>query len=119
MFSIWGNPDWGSIAAGYLGLLVAGLAFIAVGTFASSITNNQIAAWLTGTAILLFFWLVGWLSYSSTSWITDVAGRLSIYENFGDFARGIVDGKNLLFFLSMTALFLFMSVRALENRRTV
>ncbi|NLJ36361.1 MAG: ABC transporter permease subunit [candidate division WS1 bacterium] len=119
MLSIWGNPDWGLIAAGYIGLLATGIAFIAVGTFASSITNNQIAAWLTGTAILLFFWLVGWLSYSSTSWITDVAGRLSIYENFGDFTRGIVDGKNVLFFLSMTGVFLFMSVRALENRRTL
>ncbi|GAF89039.1 unnamed protein product, partial [marine sediment metagenome] len=41
------------------------------------------------------------------------------YENFGDFARGIVDGKNLFFFLSVAAVFLFMSVRAIENRRTI
>ncbi len=119
MYEIWGNPDWGMIAAGYIGLLACGIAFMAIGTFASSVTDSQIAAWLIGTAILLFFWLVGWLGYSSTSWVTDVAKRLSIYENFGDFSRGIVDGKNLLFFLSVAIVFLFMSVRAIENRRTV
>ncbi len=119
MYEIWGNPDWGLIAAGYIGLLVCGIAFIGIGTLASSLTNSQIAAWLIGTAILLFFWLVGFLGYSSTSWVTDIASRVSIYENFGDFARGIVDGKNLLFFLSLAVVFLFMSVRAIENRRTV
>ena len=119
MYEIWGNPDWGLILSGYIGLLACGIAFMAVGTFASSVTDNQIAAWLIGTALLLFFWLVGWLGYSSTTWVTDVAKRISIYENFGDFTRGIVDGKNLLFFLSIAVIFLFMAVRAIENRRTV
>ncbi len=119
MYEVWGNPDWGMILSGYIGLLACGIAFMAIGTFASALTDNQIAAWLIGTALLLFFWLVGWLGYSSTTWLTDVAKRLSIYENFGDFARGIVDGKNVLYFLSLAVVFLFMSVRALENRRTV
>ncbi len=119
MYEIWGNPDWGMIAAGYIGLLACGIAFMAIGTFASSVTDSQIAAWLISTTILLFFWLVGFLGYSSTSWVTDIAKRISIYENFGDFARGIVDGKNLLFFVSLAIIFLFMSVRAIENRRTV
>ncbi|MFP3904266.1 MAG: ABC transporter permease [Armatimonadota bacterium] len=119
MYEAWGNPDWGVIGSGYIGLFVAGAAFLAIGTFASSVTDNQIAAWLIGTSIALFFWLVGWLSYSGTTFVSEVAARLSVYENFQDFTRGIVDGKNLLFFVSLVVIFLFMAVRAIENRRTV
>jgi len=119
MYEVWGNPDWGIIASGYLGLFLSGCAFIAIGTFASSMTDNQIAAWLIGSAILLFFWLVGWLSYTSTMWVSTVASHISIYENFQDFTRGIVDGKNLLYFVSLAAVFLFMAIRGIENRRTI
>lgn len=119
MYEIFGNPDWGIIASGYIGLILCGMAFIAIGTFSSSITNNQIAAWLIGTAFLLFFWLIGWLGQSSTTWLTEVAQRLSVYENFAAFPRGIVDAKNMLYFISVTVIFIFMTIRALENRRTV
>lgn len=119
MYEAWGNPDWGIIGSGYLGLFVAGMALMAIGTFASSLTDNQIASILIGAVLVLFFWLVGWLRYSGSGFVSELASRLSIYENFQDFTRGIVDGKNLLFFISLAVVFLFMTVRAIENRRTV
>lgn len=118
MYEAWGNPDWGVIASGYIGLLLCGLGCLAVGTFASSVTDNQIAAWLIGQVLLLFFWLVGFLGYGGTGVVAEIARRLSIYESFSDFGRGIVDGKSVLYFVSVAVIFLFMAVRSVENRRT-
>lgn len=119
IFEAFGQPDWGMTLTGYLGIILAGLAFLAVGVFTSSLTSNQIAAWLMGTFLLLFFWLVGWLGYGGGGVLGDLAKSLSAYESFGDFEKGIIDGKNLLYFISLTGFFLFLAVRSLESRRTV
>jgi ABC-2 type transport system permease protein len=119
IFEGYGAPDWGQTLTGYLGILLTGMAFLAVGVFASALTSNQIAAWLMGSFMLLFFWLVGWLSYGASGAIAAVAKSLSVYENFGDFERGILDGKNFIYFLSLIGFFLFLATRALEGRRTV
>ena len=115
----YGSPDWGEILSGYIGLVAAGVAFLAVGVFTSSLTSNQIAAWLMATFLLLFLWLVGWLSYGGTTWVGNVAKSISAFENFRDFSQGIVDAKNLLYFLSVCFFFLFLTARTLEGRRTV
>jgi ABC-2 type transport system permease protein len=114
-----GEPDWGAILAGYIGVLLAGMAFIAVGLFASSLTSNQIASAVLGTLMLLFFWLIGWLGYSVSQGVGDVARYLSVYENFQDFAKGIIDTRPLVFFASLTFFALMLTVRTLENRRLV
>lgn len=119
IFEGFGTLDWGTTISGYIGLILAGMAFMAVGVFTSSLTSNQIAAWLMGTFLLLFFWLVGWLSYGSGGMLSTLAKSLSAYESFGDFQRGIVDGKNVLYFFSLMGFFLFLAVRTLEGRRTV
>ena len=119
IYGIFGKPDWGQTLSGYIGLLLCGLAFLAVGVFSSSLTSNQIAAWLIGTSILLLFWLIGWLSMGGSTWLGGVVKGLSVYENFGDFERGVVDAKNLLYFISVCVFFLFLTVRSLESRRTV
>jgi len=119
IMSKYGDPDWGAIWSGYLGVFMAGMAFIALGLFASSLTSNQIAAAILGAFMLLFFWLIGWLSYSVNQNLGDIVKHISILENFQDFAKGIIDSKNIIFFLSLTAFALFMTVRSLENRRTI
>lgn len=119
VFEAFGSPDWGMTATGYLGIILAGMAFLAVGVFTSSLTSNQIAAWLMGTFVLLFFWLVGWLGYGGGGLLGDLAKSLSAYENFNDFERGIIDGKNVLYFITVIGFFLFLAVRSLESRRTV
>lgn len=119
IFKIFGQPDMGQTLAGYIGLILTGMAFLAVGVFASSLTSNQIAAWAIGVTVLLFLWLVGWLSYSGSGVLGVVAKSISAYESFEDFKRGIVDAKNIIYFLSVMGFFLFLTVRSLESRRTV
>ena len=119
IYEAFGKPDWGQVLSGYLGVVLCGLGFTAVGIFASSLTSNQIAAWLTGTFMLLFFWLIGFLQYGSTNWLGELAKRVSVLENYNDFERGTIDATNLLYFVSLCAVFLFLTVRSLESRRTV
>ncbi len=113
----YGSPDWGEILVGYLGVFLAGAAFIAVGLFASSLMSNQIAAAVLAILILLFFWLVGWISYSVSQQLGDIVRHLSVFENIQDLERGIFDTKPLIFFLSICYYFIFLTVRSLEQRR--
>jgi len=119
LFEAYGSPAWGQILCGYIGLILAGMSFLAIGVFTSSLTSSQIAAWLMGTLIVLFFWLVGWIGVGSSGTLADVAKSMSIYENFGELERGVLSSKSVLFFLSLMAFFLFLAVRSLESRRTV
>jgi len=111
--------DWAMILTGYLGLLLAGAAFVALGLFASSLTSNQIAAAILAVFMLLFFWLVGTLSYSVSHSLGDVFKHLSVLENYQDFSKGIIDTKNIIYFLSLIFVSLFLAVRTIENRRTI
>ena len=119
IYGVFGKPDWGQMMCGYLGIVLTGMAFIAIGVFTSSLTSNQIAAAAMGIFILLFFWLVGWLGAGGSGVIGDVAKSISVYENFQDFERGILSGKALIYFVTLTGFFLFLATRALESRRTV
>ena len=114
-----GDPDWGAIGAGYLGVLLAGMAFIAIGMFASALTANQIASAVLATLMLLFFWLIGWLAFSVSDALGGVVKYISIWENFQDFAKGILDSRPIIFFVSLILFALMLTVRTLENRRTV
>ena len=111
--------DWAMILTGYLGLLLAGAAFAALGIFASSLTSNQIAAAIIAVFMLLFLWLIGTLSYSVSQSLGDVFKHLSVMENYQDFSKGIIDTKNILYFLSLIFVSLFLAVRTIENRRTI
>ncbi|MGE5532128.1 MAG: ABC transporter permease subunit [Bacteroidota bacterium] len=119
IYGVFGKPDWGLTFSGYIGIILTGMAFLAVGIFSSSLTSNQIAAWLMGSFMLLFFWLIGWLGAGGTSFIGDVAKSISVYENFQDFERGILSGKGIIYFVTLMGFFLFLATRSLESRRTV
>ncbi len=113
----YGDLGWAQTAVGYLGLLLCGMAFLAIGLFTSSLTSNQLAAAVLGILLLLFFWLIGWISYSVSQSLGDVMKHLSVYENIQDFERGILDTKPTFYFLSLIFFFLFLSVRSLEAKR--
>jgi ABC-2 type transport system permease protein len=114
-----GHLDWSATMGGYLGLLLCGVAFMSIGVFASSITDNQIAAIVVGLLLLLFFWLIGFLGAAASPTLGDVAKHISILENFQDLEKGIIDTKSILYFLSLAGFMIFLAVRSLENRRTV
>ena len=109
--------EWGPVATGYVGLLLMGSTFIAVGLFASSLTENQIVASITTFGILLILWIIGWSAdYAGGAW-GKVLQHLSILEHNDNFAKGVLDTKDVLYYANFIALALFLTLRSLEARR--
>jgi ABC-2 type transport system permease protein len=109
--------EWGPILTGYLGLLLMGATFIAVGVFASSLTENQIVAAITTFGALLIFWILGWSADYAGGTAGKVMQFLSILEHNDSFSKGVLDTKDVLYYLNFTVLALFLTLRSLEARR--
>jgi ABC-2 type transport system permease protein len=112
-----GNPDRGPILAGYLGVILQGAAFLAIGLFASSLTQNQVIAALLAFVILLLLWLSDALGNFTTGRIGDLFRFLSITRHLDEFPRGVIDTRNILYFLSVIAAALFFTVQSVQARR--
>lgn len=110
--------DWGPVAGGYAGILGIGAAFLAIGTFASSFTQNQIIAAIITFAVLLVVFCTAFLNMFLTdqAW-KDVIGYVDLLHHMEDFAKGIVDSRRIVYYLSTAALFIFLTARNLETRK--
>ncbi|MFN0172368.1 MAG: ABC transporter permease [Bryobacteraceae bacterium] len=114
---IYGNPDAKPLFIGLLGLLMQGGAMIALGTFISTTTRNQIIAGGATFAVCLLLWVLDWLSaFETAAWAKAVA-YLSIIQHFEPFTKGVLDSKDVIFFLSMTFFGLFLTARSMESLR--
>ncbi|MGH7302131.1 MAG: ABC transporter permease subunit [Candidatus Rokuibacteriota bacterium] len=109
--------EWGPVLTGYLGLLLMGATFIAVGVFASSLTENQIVAAITTFGALLLLWILGWSADYAGGTVGRVLQFVSIVEHNDSFSKGVVDTKDILYYVNFTALALFLTLRSLEARR--
>lgn len=113
-----GNPDWGASLSAYLGLLLLGGLFAAYGVFASSLTKNQIVAWIIGAIpLLLLSTLAYWLVEKSEGWGRALAQQVNFMGRFDEFARGSVSLDGLLFFIGTAAFFVFLAVKVVESKR--
>lgn len=117
MVAYFAQLEWGPLLTGYLGLLLMGAAFLAVGLFASSLTENQIVAAVITFGVLLMFWVIGWSADYAGGAFGRVLAHLSILEHNESFSRGVLDTKDVIYYLNFTALALFLTLRALEARR--
>ncbi|MBI4336746.1 MAG: ABC transporter permease subunit [Chloroflexi bacterium] len=118
MLLFWfGQPDGGPLLTGYLGLLLYGAATLAVGLLASSLTGNQIVASVVSFGALLLLTLTDQAAQATTGLSAQVLQELSLTSHFTDFARGILDTNNLMYYVTFTAFILFLTVRTLESRR--
>ena len=111
---IFGTPDLGPVLAGYLGILLMGAAYISVGCMASSLTENQIVAAVITFGILLLLWVIGWAKHFLGPEIGNVLAYLSIIEHFNDFAKGIIDSKHVVYYLSFIFFNLFLTKQSIE-----
>jgi ABC-2 type transport system permease protein len=113
----WGAPDWKPMAIAYLGLLLMGAGFLAIGTFLSSLTKNQIIAGVAGFCFLILMWVVSWMGQLDSGGFSSFMSKLSMLTHLESFSRGVIDTKDLAYFLSMTFLGLFLAVRSIESMR--
>jgi ABC-2 type transport system permease protein len=113
----YGNPDWKPLAIGYLGLLLQAGALLAVGTFISTLTRNQIIAGGATFGVCLLLWVLEWVSgYDTATWAR-VLAYLSVLSHFDSFAKGVLYSKDLIFYITMIFLGLFLTARSMESLR--
>ena len=114
---VFATPDPGPIYSGYIGLLLYGMAALSVGILTSTLTSNQIIAAVVGTGILVVLYATAFVSDVVTGVWATIFSQLGFTVHFNDFDRGIIDSTHIVYFVTATALFLFLSIRALESRR--
>ena len=113
----YGKPDWHPIVVGYLGLLLQGGCLLAIGTFISNCTKNQIVAGVAGFAVCLLLWVMDWATSFGTSVFDKVVSYLSVLQHFDSFSRGVLDTKDIVFYLSVIFVGLFLTARSMESLR--
>jgi len=107
--------DWGPIGASYLGTLGIGAMFLAIGVFTSAVTRNQVVAAVFSFALTFLAFLPAFLEFLvNDPKMRDALGYLNLYQHMDDFSKGIVDSRRLVYYLSVTAFFLFLASRAVE-----
>src|SRR5438105_15652015 len=110
----YGNPDWKPLLIGYLGLLLQAAALLAIGTFISTLTRNQIIAGAATFGICLLLWVLEWVSgYESATWARGLS-YMSVITHFASFGRGVLASKDAIFYVTATFLALFFPARSME-----
>lgn len=117
VLAYYGEPDWGMVATSYLGMLCCCAAFSAAGLFASSLTDDQVAAGLGGILLLLPFWLVGNAGAVLGEEWQEVIDLVALLPHLRSFTRGVIDSADLIWFAGFCFVFLFLTYRTLESRR--
>jgi ABC-2 type transport system permease protein len=113
----YGNPDWKPLLIGYLGLLLQAGALLAIGTFISTLTRNQIIAGAATFGVCLLLWVLEWVSgYETATW-AQVLSYMSVITHFESFAKGVLDTKDAVFYLTLVFLGLFFTARSMESLR--
>ena len=108
-----GNPDFGAVFSGYIGLFLLGASFLSIGIFASSLTENQLIAAVISFGVLLLLWLVGALSDAESS----ILGYISVINHYEDFGKGLIELKDVVYYVSLIFLGLFLTYTSLESER--
>ncbi|MBI3679833.1 MAG: ABC transporter permease subunit [Acidobacteria bacterium] len=114
---LYGKPEWRPILISYLGLLLQGSCLLAIGTFISNTTRNQIIAGVGTFAICLMLWVLDWVAAYSTTATGKVLAYLSVMGHFESFAKGVLDTKDVVYYASVIFFGLFLTARSMESLR--
>ncbi len=119
-----GSPDLGAVFCGYVGSFLMAGAFLSVGIMTSSITRSQVVSFIVAVVVCLFFILAGFAPVTSMlagwapAWLVDLVSGLSFLTHFNSMERGVIDLRDLMYFLSVIFFMLFANGVVLHNRRT-
>ncbi len=118
LVAVTGPLDWGTVVASYLGALLLAAAYVAIGNFVSSLTANQITAFLFTAVILFLLLIIGTEPVYSVfpNLIAEVVRNFSLNYHFQSIGRGVLDSRDLLFYFSLIGLFVYYNVKSLEAR---
>ena len=114
---IYGSPDYGPIIGGYIGAIFLCASFTAIGIFTSAITKNQIVAFFAGIAICLALTLVDFILVFLPGSLSSFLGFFSAKTHFTSISRGIIDSRDFIYFISLTALFFTATVKVQQNAK--
>ncbi|MGH9461485.1 MAG: ABC transporter permease [Vicinamibacteria bacterium] len=112
----YGEPEWQPLLAGYLGLLLMGGAFVSFGCLFSSFTRNQIVAVFSSFTVFLLLWLIGYSENWAGSWGSTLA-YLSVTQHVSEFSKGVIDTKDLVYYVSFIGFGLFLTTQSVESHR--
>ena len=111
------QPEWMPILTSYLGMLLMGGCFMAVGLLISSLTKNQIVAGVLTFGVFLMLWVINWLASFTGPTMQQVVNYLSITDHLEDFTRGVIDTKHLVYYVSFITFGLFLTARSVDTER--
>lgn len=118
ILKVFGEPDFGPIVTGYLGILLLGASFLAIGVFTSSLTQNQVIAYFAGLVILILLWIADAAGgIAGFGPISSALSYLAVTQHYDNFFRGIVDTTDVVYSLSVIAVALFLATQVLQTRR--
>jgi len=115
--SMLGDLDSGSVIAGYIGLIFLGATYLSIGIFTSSLTQNQIVAFITSFLIIFVLYMLDKVLIFVPGFLASFLEYLSVDYHFSNISRGVIDSRDVIYYLSIIFLFLFLAVRALESRK--
>jgi ABC-2 type transport system permease protein len=117
--SILGSPDPGPIWGGYIGTTLMGAAYLAIGLWVSSYTENQIIAFIIGVIVTFLIFIVGnpFVTMSAPSWMVPALTYIGLGNHFESIERGVIDSRDILYYFSVIGFFLFLNVQSLGSRK--
>ena len=117
LLSVYANPEVGPILTGYLGLFLIAAAYIAMGLFFSTLTDNQLVAGVATFGCGVLFLLIAWVTPFVSPAAARVVLELSIIEHYDGFSKGVLDSNDAIYYMNFSAFFLFLSSRVLDSNR--
>jgi ABC-2 type transport system permease protein len=110
-------PEWRPLASGFLALLLLGCCFLALGTFISTLTRNQIVAGIVSFCVFLGIWTLGWADDPAGGTLTRVLAYLGVTTHMEDLVKGVLDLKDVVYYLSFIGFGLFLAQQSIESQR--
>jgi ABC-2 type transport system permease protein len=115
--SVGTNIDYGAVLCGYFGIMLLGAFYSSIGLFASSVTENQVVAFIIAISVVIVFYLLDKILIFTPAALTGILQYISVEYHLSNISRGVVDSRNIIYFLSMIWMFLSLTIRVVEIRK--